>query len=312
MDATMPGDVNPFFDPSAAGSKKPGKRLSKKNRKTTAEKGNSIAKRNTRKGQAKKINRDNNSADFQEWLWLKKNIKPRFIIPVFILALFILAPFELSESDIMPIEKISIQGTFKHLDNRLVEQGLQGYLGSGFFSLDIQSMQQRLSQIPWVKSVSLHRVWPGELRVSIDEKKPMARWDEKHLLSQQGRVFEAVALNFSSLPLVHGERGSSQQLLEKYRHLDIEFRARGLTISEMTEDSKGALKLLLNQKIVLKLGSDQAQQKIEQFLAIYYKVIEPQIDAIESIDFRYSNGFSIAWKKDYLEQQKKARDDKHV
>ena len=92
---------------------------------------------------------------------------------------------------LLPIKKISISGSFEYLDQQEIESALRRYIGAGFFSLDIHQVQRRLHENPWTESVSVRRVWPDQLKVAIVEKKPVARWDEHHLLSDKASVYLA-------------------------------------------------------------------------------------------------------------------------
>jgi cell division protein FtsQ len=300
MELSMPtGMVDLFADKFQS---KPLRKASVSNRRK--------AKKHSKKDQASK----NRPPEIKEFVWLKKYLTTKVIFTIFILSAVIMAPFYLSESDIMPVEKIRIQGAFKQLDTARVKNQLEHYLGQGFFSVDIQSMQQEIEQQAWIQSVSVQRVWPAELNVNIVEKTAFARWDEQHLLSTDGVVFKADSLAFSQLPLINGFVGDRAQLLRRYQQLQQRFSALGLHLNEMKQDSKGALFLRLKNQLLVKLGSEQIEKKINHLLAVFPVVIQPEIDAIRAIDFRYSNGFAIAWKDDKQPSQEKQlkRGRKHV
>ena len=305
MDILMPSSVGDLFAEKM--QNKPAKKMIAPVKEKLKKK---PQKKNARKNQARK----NKPAEIQELVWLKKHLTVKIIFTILLLSGALMAPFYLSESDIMPIEKIRIQGAFKQLDTGRVKARLEKYLGAGFFSLNIQSMQQQINQQPWIKSVSIQRVWPGELNVHIVEKSAFARWDNQHLLSTDADVFAADSQAFSTLPLINGFKGKSAELLQRFQQLQQRFSALGLSLDEMKEDSKGALLLRLNKQLLVKLGSEQTAQKINHLLAVFATVIQPQIDRVEVIDFRYSNGFAIKWKDELPPSQEKQhkRGRKHV
>ena len=310
MEALMPSDMQSLFS-AKSDNKSVRKKISKKS--LIQQNGkkqpmtNQAKKHQAKKNQAKK----NKPIEIAELLWLKKHLSVKVIFTILLLSLAIATPFYLSDSDIMPINKIRIQGAFKHLEIEPIKSRLKGYLGKGFFSVDIQSMQQKIGQLAWVQSVSVHRIWPSQLAVDIIEKKPFARWDAKHLLSRNAEVFDAQGDAFKSLPLINGLNADSTSLLQRYQQLQQRFSAIGLTLDEMREDRKGALFLTLNNEILVKLGSQQTAEKIDHLLAVYNTVIKPQAVYINTIDFRYSNGFAIAWKPNKLKQQKLKQQDAH-
>ncbi len=208
----------------------------------------------------------------------------------------------LPRQDWLPIEKIRLTGNFKHLDTAVIEKQLEVYLGAGFFSVDIQQIQQQLSQQPWVKTVSVRRVWPELISVHVQEKQPFARWSTSQLLDSEAVIFDADSSQFSDLPLINGYSANSSELLQRYVRLKQQLSVQDIELSEMIVDSKGALTLLLNRQLKVSLGSDNNEQKIRHMLSVYPSQIKARLQHIKTIDFRYSNGFAIAWKKEYLEK----------
>jgi cell division protein FtsQ len=229
-------------------------------------------------------------------------ISKRYVVIVLVFIAFALVVALVPDEQWLPIEKIRISGEFRQLDTDKLQQQLKPYLGAGFFSVDIQKIQDQISQQPWIEEVSVSRVWPGKLMVSVIEKQAFARWDESHLLSTKARVYEADSKDFMHLPLIHGYVGQSAELLQQYLKLKQKFGENGIQLSALSEDSKGALSLLLDEHLKVNLGTEETEQKIYKMLAVYQMQIKPKKEFIKYIDFRYSNGFAIAWKKDMQQQ----------
>jgi len=261
-----------------------------------------------KRGQARK----NKKSQAVELVWLKNCLSRKVIVALILLSLVIMVPLLLPRSDIMPIETIRISGQLKQLDTRNIQKQLEHYLGQGFFSVDIKSIQQKISQQAWIESVSIQRVWPDKLAVHITEKVPVARWNEQHLLSNRGVIFSAQSNRFMQLPLINGYAGKPLDLLQRFNVMKQKFMAQGVEVSEMKEDSKGALTLLLNSNLIVKIGSDKSDIKIKHLLAVYDQQIKPREDRIKQIDFRYSNGFAIAWKDQNPSDKQPKRGSSHV
>lgn len=225
----------------------------------------------------------------------------------FLLLPVLLAGFYVGQSDqLLPIRSIQLQGNFQNLDQREVEATLQDYIGQGFFSLDIHQMQQTLKAKPWTESVSVRRIWPDKLRVIIHERKPVARWDDKHLLSDTATVFVAAADQFAHLPLVHASNHDPEWTLRQFYRLQSRFDAVDERLVLLQVDSRGALDIELINGLQVKLGRDDIEHKIERLVGIYQQQILPRREQIERLDLRYSNGFAVAWKKAVLQANDKA------
>lgn len=226
--------------------------------------------------------------------------------------IFLLLPLSLGGhylsqmSELLPIRTIQLSGTFENLDQGEVEQTLQQYIGQGFFSLDIHQLQQLLHQKSWTESVSVRRVWPDKIRVTITEKKPVARWDQRHLLSDSARVYLADTAAFTHLPIVHAANHQPEWALQRFYSLQARFERVDERLMALRIDSRGALDVELINGLQIKLGRSDIGRKIDRLVSIYQQQILPRREQIQRLDLRYSNGFAVAWKQEVLQGQDKA------
>ncbi len=197
----------------------------------------------------------------------------------------------------LPIERIRLVGRFEQVDPQQLQQLLKPYLGQGFFTVDIEGLRRKTEDLPWVRESRVRRIWPNRLQLRVIEREAVARFDEDHLIDRNGELFAADTRKFSELPLIRGYARQSRRLLEKYAALEPRFEQVGLKIAEWLEDDKGSLSLRFDSGLELRIGSQGRERKIDQFLAVYPRYIAPQQDRIAVIDFRYSNGFAVAWKE---------------
>ena len=210
------------------------------------------------------------------------------------------------QSSILPIKTIKLSGSFEYIDQKDVEGILQSYVGEGFFSLDIHEVQKALSDKAWTESVSIRRVWPDRLDITIIEKKPVARWDNGKLISDKAAVFVANTSAFQNLPLVHASNNQAANILRRYYALSRRFDALDETIITLRQDTRGALDIELDDGLIIKVGRDDIDHKISRLITIYKLQIQPRRADIDQLDLRYSNGFAVAWKKEILETRDEA------
>ncbi|MEM7562998.1 MAG: FtsQ-type POTRA domain-containing protein [Pseudomonadota bacterium] len=223
-----------------------------------------------------------------------------------VIPLIALSAYVVQMDNVLPIRTIQISGTFKHLDQTEVESTLKRYLGEGFFSLDIHELQQHLNDRPWTESVSIRRIWPDKLRVTIVEKKPLARWDEQHLLSDQAQVFKASAHEFAHLPLINAASHRPDWVLNRFHQLAVRFENLDEQLVSLKVDSRGALSVQLINGLSIKFGRSDIDRKMDRLVKVYNDQILPRREQIQQLDLRYSNGFAVAWKKEVLQSQDKA------
>ncbi|MFT5657979.1 MAG: cell division protein FtsQ [Gammaproteobacteria bacterium] len=200
----------------------------------------------------------------------------------------------------LPIKTIQLSGSFQHINQQEVETALRPFVGEGFFSLDIQKVRNILRDKPWAESVSIRRVWPDRVLIQIVEKKPVARWDEDHLISDKANIYLANVDAFQALPRVHGANVQAERLLIQYYDFAERFSALGETVRVVNIDSRGAIDIELAQGFKIKLGREEVERKIGRLVSIYQQQIKPRRTEIQQLDLRYSNGFAVAWKKEAL------------
>jgi cell division protein FtsQ len=226
---------------------------------------------------------------------------------VFLLPPLAMAGYYLSQmAPVLPIRGIQLVGTFEHLDQDEVEATLQDYLGDGFFSVDIHELRERIRSRPWTESVSVRRIWPSRISVTVTERVPVARWDERHLLSDQAEVYVADAGEFSHLPRVHAENHAPAWALKQFYRLQTRFASVDEQVVALRVDSRGALDVELINSLTVKLGREEIERKVDRLVGIYDAEILPRREQIRRLDLRYSNGFAVAWKDEVLQGRDKA------
>jgi cell division protein FtsQ len=105
------------------------------------------------------------------------------------------------------ISEISLAGQHEvSRENIITLAGITGR--SSLLFLDAAKMRARLLTDPWIADATVHKFYPGRLRIGIKERKPFALWQKDGLVSliaTDGTVLAPyVAARFSSLPLLVG------------------------------------------------------------------------------------------------------------
>ena len=75
-----------------------------------------------------------------------------------------------------PIREIKVVGQYQHLDEDQVSMISDRFVKGNFFSLDLFSTKEAFTKLPWVRNVSLRRVWPDHLEVLVEEHQAIGRW----------------------------------------------------------------------------------------------------------------------------------------
>ena len=196
-----------------------------------------------------------------------------------------------------PVERVRIEGTFQRVRTGDVESVVRHALRGGFVTANLGELRTRIEELPWVDRARLARRWPSGLVVEVTEQVPAARWGEDGLLNARGEVFVVgVKHPPAELPVLSGPAGTESQVAQRFFSVQARLSERGLRVSAMRLDARGAWTLELVDGPQVRFGRRQVDERIQRFLDVAAGVVQPRATEIHYVDMRYSNGFSIGWR----------------
>ena len=216
---------------------------------------------------------------------------------VFILLLvlfFILCWYILTASTLLPIKKVSVVGKYSHLDqNKFIYDVMPAATG-GFFSVDMRSIVAAVSMQPWVKQVTVRRVWPSTLVIDVTEHQPIARWNENSLLAKDGTVFDSVdAATFTALPQLMGsDSAQAISMWQQYQKMQTMLSKVSLSLCQISLSDEQSWKIALTNGMDITLGKTEILARLARFISVYPQIRADKL-AHASIDLRYTNGFAV-------------------
>ena len=105
------------------------------------------------------------------------------------------------------VDAIEVTGASKHTEAAvLAAAGVEP--GDSILGVDLEAVRGRVDQVGWVEDVTVRRLLPDTLAISVKERRPMAVWQYKGrvgLVDANGQMIAgADATQFPQLPLVVG------------------------------------------------------------------------------------------------------------
>jgi cell division protein FtsQ len=197
-----------------------------------------------------------------------------------------------------PVERVVINGEFERVSADQLEAVMRKAMGKGFLAADLDGIQAKVAALPWVATAQVGRQWPDTLEVTVTEEQPAARWGADGLLNPQGRLFIHHTSHVpAELPQLNGPEGSEADVAARYVAVSEQLLERGLGVSALELDGRGAWTLLLSNGIGVRLGSQDVEARLTRFYEALDTVVTPVATDVQFIDMRYTNGFSIGWKQ---------------
>ena len=227
----------------------------------------------------------------------------RLISVILVLAVTIGAWRAVSFALDIEIRTLTIDAPFQRVSSMQIQEALSENLRSGFVSVSLSDAQKSLESLPWVDKASVRRVWPDAVHVSLTEQVPAARWGERGLLNVRGELFVENARHLPvELPRLSGPDAEVAAVARRYLALRGPLIEAGLGLRAVRLDARGAWQIVLGNGIEVRLGRKDSSDRADRFVDVASPVVARHAEKIRYVDMRYSNGFSIGWKKDEFRQ----------
>ena len=194
------------------------------------------------------------------------------------------------------ISDVRIAGNLRWVSPEELKRAIAGRMRGGFFQVDIASVRASALEVPWVRDVSVRRVWPGELRVTVVEDRPIARWAGGGLVTDRGTLLPVrQGAAAGGLPLFDGPREAIPVLRDGLRAFSSVFDGIGGGIGRLKRSAAGNWTLEFTDGVALVFRDEQTGH-VRRFAAVYLSTLIGRRKSIERIDFRYPNGFAVRWR----------------
>lgn len=195
-----------------------------------------------------------------------------------------------------PVRSVRLEGEFIRVDQHALAAAAAAAARGNFFLLDLDAVRQRAETVPWVHDVSVRRLWPNSIEVQFTEQQLVARWGTTAWVNAQG---EAVDLQGRAgpegLPQFQGPDRMAARVLDHYQQLSRILAPLNLNIARLTLSARHSWTVQLDTGLVLTLGRELPEPKVERFAAAYPQVRALRAGQMRRVDLRYANGFAVEW-----------------
>ena len=197
----------------------------------------------------------------------------------------------------LPIRQVRIEGKFRNLSTNTLQELVQVRVIGGFFNINVSAIRDTLLTEPWVKDVSVHRVWPDSLQVYVTEQDATAIWKDSALLNKSGILFTPDKTSFpKNLPVLDGPEGTQTLVMNKYLYLKSKLDTIDLKISILKLNDRRAWVFETENGLKVKLGRKDFDERVARFVDLVSISLGNKIQSAELIDMRYPNGFAVGWR----------------
>ena len=193
---------------------------------------------------------------------------------------------------LFPLRYVELADTPQRVSTSNIMQVAREEVRGNLLTVDIQHVRESLEKLPWVRTVSIRREFPGSLVVKLEEQQVLARWNSNMLVNRFGEVF--VADTNQQLPEFNGPEGSAAEVTNNYAQFSQQLERVDLNMARIDLSARHAWKLSLDNGVVLELGRENMQQRLERFIEVYPYSLAAQVNKLKYVDLRYRNGFAVS------------------
>ena len=196
------------------------------------------------------------------------------------------------------IKSVEVQGDLKNLDRASLQPIIEPFAKTNLYLLDVKSLEEEIEFNPWVYSASLTSVWPDKLVIKIREQDPIAFWGKDGMINEFGEVVDIDLPNQrGKLPVLYSPFDKGREMVEGYLKIRTWLKDFPVDIVEFTEDARGSWQLKLANGMRVKMGRKEHEQRLRRFMVGYRNHLIGQVETIDTVDLRYTNGFAVKWNK---------------
>src|SRR5437879_1347221 len=163
----------------------------------------------------------------------------------------------LVHSPLFPIRELEVDHGLKHSTRQQIEAAVRGSIAGNFFAVDLSAIRAAIEQLPWVRRVTVRRVWPDRIGVSVEEHVALARWGDEALINTYGERFPGRSQ--AVLPALLGPAGTEQEVARRYAHFASLVAPLGTSLERVVLTPRYAWQLRLASGLNIMLGRDPAR-----------------------------------------------------
>lgn len=212
-----------------------------------------------------------------------------------LLAIFLIIVYNyLKDSKHLPIRTVSVSGQLTYLNPETVQGLLEPFATQSFFTVNVQGVRNALQAQPWIAQVQVGRHWPDTLSVRLQEHVPIAYWGLDALVSDQGMLFEPDVLPALPLVQLNGPDEQVHTVLMMLHEVNQTLQPLAVKVASLQLNERRAWQAELTNGVTVYMGSVEMLPRLQRFVASYPKDFRNNVDAINYVDLRYTNGFVVA------------------
>jgi cell division protein FtsQ len=201
---------------------------------------------------------------------------------------------------VLPLHSITLTHSPEHVTTAQIEDAARRAVTGSFLTTDIDQARAVFEALPWVRSASVRRVWPGAIEINLEEHVAAARWwvadnAPARMVNTHGELF--VAEHEDRLPLFVGPDQYAAAMLARNEEWNRELARLQRHIRKLALTRREAWQLVLDDDSRIELGREDERTpislRLERYVNTQPEVLRQDPQKVLYADLRYPNGYAI-------------------
>lgn len=176
-----------------------------------------------------------------------------------------------------------------------------------FFYADLSAIKQQVDKLSWVDSVSVRRDWHRGIVVSVKPKKAVANFGSALLIDASGQVFlpaDKRELNNLALTYLKSDEKLAKTTMTQVYKINEWFNPLDLHLNDITLTDRGTWLLRFDNGFRITVDNERFDEKLFNLANLLKQdnALSAKKQSIASVDLRYKNGFSVAYKDELIQK----------
>lgn len=193
---------------------------------------------------------------------------------------------------------VRVAGKFEHVSRLEFEAVVREQLVSAsFFAVDVESLRRAAMSIPWVRDVTVRRVWPDSVHIAVVERVAVARWNDDAVMESDASIFKPrEGVKSYALARLAGPGDQHVQVLEQFNRLSAGLAAVGGGVVGLSLSERGQWEVTFSNGMTIVPSTPFDASELMAFSQTLPSIFGGDLERVARIDMRYANGFAVRWR----------------
>ena len=193
-----------------------------------------------------------------------------------------------------PLDLVRVEGDLSDAERKIVVAAVNDVMSTGDV-VNVRDIRDKVTNIDWIRAVTVRRNWPNSVHVTVNRELPTARWGFDSYLNSNGNVLSMAQKYPFDLPIINAATTDSSSSMKLFKTFSALVERSGLRIVELDESSVAGWTVTFANGLSVALGTTGLLNRLRRFVCVYEEVLRGNEEHVVRADARYPSGVAIEW-----------------